>query len=242
MVASPQPDLSLAQLDEDLWRWERRHPEWQPGAFGAVVGSYAVLCGAVTLLIDPLVDEGGRARDAAEDRVLSELDRLVTGRVRILITIPYHARSAELLRRRYADHDATIMGHRLVAKRLADTTGFVALVGGEEVDRVARIHVIGKPVRAEMPIEIPSQRALVFGDAVVEHEGGLRVWESPLDAPNRRRWYDERFLPTLRALTRLDVERILVTHGHPVLTGGRGALERSLEAGPWSPPPARPRA
>jgi molybdenum cofactor biosynthesis enzyme MoaA len=42
----------------------------------------------------------------------------------------------------------------------------------------------------------------------------------------------ERFLPTLDALTRLDVERVLVTHGEPVLREGTRALAASLARPP----------
>ncbi len=221
---------NMRELARDLWRWERRHPEWHPGEFGATVGSYLIRTEGVTLLIDPLVD--GEA-----DPLLETLDSLVEGSIRILISIPYHARSAELFQRRYQGRDARILGHALVAKRLADTAGFQALTGGEDIERVVRVHRIGRPVRAELPIEIPSQRALVFGDAIVEHEGALRLWESPVVKESRRRWYEERFLPTMRLLTELDVDRILVTHGRPVLKGGRAALVQALDRGPWQPPP-----
>jgi len=218
----------LHRIDEGLWHWERRHPEWHPGAFGAVVGSYLVQAGDISLLIDPLVDS-----DA--DPVLAEIDGLVGARVRILISIPYHARSAESLQRRYRDRGALILGHRLVSKRLSDAVGFQPLSGGEDIDGVARIHRIGKPVRAELPIEIPSHRALVFGDAIVESGGALRLWDDPVESENRRRWYEERFLPTLRVLANLDVEQVLVTHGRPVLTDGAAALTRALDRGPWRP-------
>jgi hypothetical protein len=155
--------------------------------------------------------------------------------VRILISIPYHARSAELLWGRYRKRDARILGHPLVAKRLVDTAGFQPLMGGEDIGGVARVHRIGRPVRAEMPIEIPSRRALVFGDAIVECQGELHLWENPVESDNRRRWYEERFLPTLGALARLEVERVLVTHGRPVLSGGGAALQDALARGPWQP-------
>jgi|GEM_PF-50793 len=219
---------SLREISEHLWRWERRHPEWHPGRFGAVVASYALREGRATLLIDPLVD-------GELDPVLEELDRIVDGPVRISISIPYHTRSAELLWRRYRAYDARILGHELVRKRLSDSSGFHPLAGGEDVGGMARVYRIGRPVRAEMPIEIPSQRALVFGDAIVEAGGRLRVWESPLIGDRRQRWYTERLLPSLRALAELDPERILVTHGQAVLQGGRGELERALERDPWQP-------
>lgn len=216
----------LHRIEEGLWHWERRHPEWHPGEFGAVVGSYAVRAGGVTLLIDPLVDD-------ETDPVLADLDDMVLGPVRILVSIPYHVRSAELLWRRYRGDDALIMGHSLAAKRLDDRTGFRSLAGGDDIEGVARTYRIGKPVRAEIPIEIPALRALVFGDAIVEFKGRLHLWDDPIDSENRRRWYEERFLPTMRALESLDVERVLVTHGRPVLSGGATALKEALDRGPW---------
>ena len=191
--------------------------------------------GDVTLLIDPLVD-------GADDPALTDLDELVRGRIRIVITIPYHARSSEFLWDRYREHDSRILGHPLVARRLDDHSGFTALQGGESIEGVARTHRIGRPVRAELPLEIPALRALVFGDAVVEHDGEVRVWESPLTTQNRRHWYEDRFLPTLRPLLDTEPERILVTHGRPVLSGGRVALQRALASGPWQPPRASRRA
>jgi hypothetical protein len=78
--------------------------------------------------------------------LLAALDEIVRGRVRILITTPFHVRGAELLWRRWRDrHEVTIFG---------------------------------------------------------QHRDG-----------ERRTWVQQRFLPTLGALTRLDVERVLVTHG-----------------------------
>ena len=49
----------------------------------------------------------------------------------------------------------------------------------------------------------------------------------------RTRWYRERFVPTLEPLRSIDLERILVTHGEPVLRDGSAALERALHAPPW---------
>jgi hypothetical protein len=218
----------LHMIEEGLWHWERRHPEWHPGDFGAVVGCYLVVTGGVDLLIDPLVD-------GDDDPVIDDLDALMRGPVRILISIPYHTRSAELLQRRFADRGALILGHPLVQKRLTDLSGFRPLSGDDDIDGVARTHRIGKPVRAEMPIEIPALNALVFGDAIVEYEGRLHLWDDPIDSDNRRKWYEERVLPTMRALQALDSERILVTHGRPVLRGGSAALKAALDRGPWPP-------
>jgi glyoxylase-like metal-dependent hydrolase (beta-lactamase superfamily II) len=97
-----------------------------------------------------------------------------------------------------------------------------------------RAYPIGSPRRTELPFEIPSHRALVWGDAVVETgKGALRVWDDPLDTPKRNAWWDDRFLPTLRPLAKLDIQRVLVTHGQPVLKNGDKALARAFDQPPW---------
>jgi glyoxylase-like metal-dependent hydrolase (beta-lactamase superfamily II) len=224
------------EIAPGLWRWTGRHPEWHPGEFGAEVASFALRDGDDTILVDPLVD-------AEDEELLRELDGLVRGRLRIFVTIPYHVRSSELLWRRYrGDRQATIVGHPNAAKRLRDASGFRPLAPGDRPEGGVRAHPIGRPRRSEAPLELPSHRALAFGDAVVEVGGGLRVWETPLTSERRRRWYDERLLPSLRALLDLDVERVLVTHGRPVLEDGRAALARALERPPWSLRTARQEA
>jgi len=68
---------------------------------------------------------------------------------------------------------------------------------------------------------------------VLEIDGELRVWPRHRDGESRRTWYEQRFLPTLEPLTRLDIDRILVTHGDPVLRDGARALAASLAGPPW---------
>jgi hypothetical protein len=211
-----------------LWRWTGRHPEWHPGAFGAEVACYAARTDAGTLLVDPLVTSEQR------EAQLEALDGVVHGAVQIAITNPYHVRSSEELAARY---DGTIHGHRLSARRLKGGARFQPLEPGETLAGGAVAHPIGKPRRSEMPLELQSHKALVFGDAVVETGGGsVRVWDSPLDGDNRRRWWHERYLPTLQALAELDVEHVLPTHGQPVLKTGKQALRAALEQPPWSRP------
>jgi glyoxylase-like metal-dependent hydrolase (beta-lactamase superfamily II) len=94
-------------------------------------------------------------------------------------------------------------------------------------------HAIGRPRRHETPLFIPSQRALVFGDAVAEVGGELRVWSIGKVDEGRARWYRERFNPTLEPLLELDFDRVLVTHGQPVLADGRAELRAALAARPW---------
>lgn len=107
-----------------------------------------------------------------------------------------------------------------------------AVEPGGKAGAVAQAQRIGSPVRQEAPLFFPDHRALAFGDAVIGIEGELRVWQS-VD-PDQERWYRERFIPSLRPLLDLDVERVLVTHGPPILEDGRQKLADALEAGPWT--------
>ena len=71
----------------------------------------------------------------------------------------------------------------------------------------------------ETPLWLPEQRALVFGDALTERAGALRIWMSPT--------HEERALPDLRAMLDLPFERVIISHGEPVHS--RDAFKRALE-------------
>jgi hypothetical protein len=214
----------VQELADGLWRWTARHEEWHPGDWGSEVACFALDAGDATLLIDPLLPDD----DAA---VLSRLDEMAERPVAIVITIPYHTRSAEPLRERYG---ATIHGHPAVTKRLRDAGGFTPIEPGAALPGGARAFAIGKPRRFETPIHLPSHRALAFGDAVVTTpDGDLRLWHNERVDAARTRWYRDVFAPTAAPLLDLDLERILVTHGEPVLRDGHAALAGALAAKPW---------
>ncbi len=217
---------ALLELAPGLWRWAGRHPGWHPGRFGAEVASFALEAGKDLLLVDPLlpVDDDGP--------VLEALDRLAAGRaVHTLITIGYHVRSAEPLCERY---DGCLLGPPSCASRLRDSSRLTALEPGAPGPAGVIAFAIGRPVRTERPLWLPSHRALAFGDAVVTTpDGDLRLWvQKPLD-DRRRRWYRETFAPTLAPLLDLPAQRLLVTHGAPVLEDGAAALRDAVGAEPW---------
>jgi hypothetical protein len=219
----PQPE----QLTDGLWRWTARHPEWHPGEFGSEVVSFALRAGDDTVLIDPLLPP-------EPDAVLGLIERELGERLAMLISVPYHVRSSEEIRNRFrGEVETTIWGHPACRKRLADGAGFQAFEPGDRLPGGASAYKIGKPPRHEMPLLLPSHRALVFGDAVAEVGGELRVWADKRVDANVSRFYHERFNPTLEPLLELDFESVLVTHGQPVLAGGPEALRAALRAEPW---------
>jgi hypothetical protein len=216
------------ELGHDLWRWTAPHPEWHPGEFGREVACFAVRAGGDTILIDPLLP-------ADPASVLELVERTLGQRLTILVTIPYHVRSSEEIWRAFRDRTAiTIRGHPSCGKRLEDQSGFRAFEPGDELPAGVSAHRIGRPRRFETPLHIPSHRALVFGDAVAEVDGALRVWSGSRAGPDVSRFYRERFNPTLEPLLDLDFDRVLVTHGQPVMRDGRAQLQAALRADPWS--------
>jgi glyoxylase-like metal-dependent hydrolase (beta-lactamase superfamily II) len=221
MTAEPQ------QLAEGLWRWTARHPEWHPGDFGSEVASFALEAGDDTILIDPLLPP-------EPDAVFELIADRLGARLSILISVPYHVRSSEDIRRRFRKRaETTIWGHPACRKRLQEQDGFREIEPGDELPAGVSAHPIGKPRRHEMPLFVPSHKALVFGDALAEVDGELRVWSDRKVDADVSRFYRERFNPTLEALLELDFDRVLVTHGQPVMTDGRAELERALGREPW---------
>ena len=212
----------MEELDQGLWRFTARHPDWHPAGFGDEVAGFALRHDEALVLVDPLVDNPGD---------LDALDALVEGRVTILITIPYHVRSAADLAARW--DRVQVLGPPAAEKKLPAGTPFRGIAPGEALPHGVEAFPIGKPRRQEQPLYLPWARALAFGDAVVGAEGGLRVWSQ---GERTERWYRERFRPTVEPLAQLDVERVLVTHGPPVLRDGARELANALDAGLWDPP------
>src|SRR5207244_9572638 len=108
--------------------------------------------GEDTILVDPRV--------AGENEpLLAALDEIVRGRVRILVTTPFHVRGSGLLWRRWRDrHEVTIFGHEYCATRLDDRSAFRPLRGGETLDGGVRAPPSGPPRRAEVRFELPAHR------------------------------------------------------------------------------------
>lgn len=224
----------MDQIAPGIHSWTAPHPEWRTNVEEVV--SYALASSAGLLLVDPLLPAEG---DARREEELSALDELAgrAKRLDVLVTIPFHTRSAEALYERYAPRlPARIWGHANVRSRLSSgtplevvpsvPTGSAAPIAGG----VAEAYTIGKPRRSEHPYYVPDLRAVAFGDAVVGLGGDLRFWN--MSAGTGAAWYRDVFAPTVRPLAERDIEHVLVTHGPPVLGGGRRALEACLAAPP----------
>ncbi|WCB96062.1 hypothetical protein DSM104299_04816 [Baekduia alba] len=216
----------MDELRPGLHRWTARHPDWHPNsAFGAEVASFALQTDdRGLLLLDPLVPD-----DAPDllDALATEADT-----IDILITIGYHARSAEALSERY--DRAPIRGPENVRRRLTDPSGFRALTADAPGPAGATALAIGRPRRSESPIWFPTHQALAFGDALVTTpDGALRMWCQEPVTDQRAAFYRERFAPTLEPLVGLRPRHVLTTHGAPILDDGAAALAKAAADAPW---------
>jgi glyoxylase-like metal-dependent hydrolase (beta-lactamase superfamily II) len=110
----------------------------------------------------------------------------------------------------------TVEDHRRSSAELADR--YDAAIGGLPAGVEAALEAWDERV-----FWIAEHRALVFGDVVIARDDGLEL---------PRTWIgDERYdevVRGLRPLLELPVERVLVTHGEPLLADAAAALARAL--------------
>ena len=211
--------MQVTQLAPGLWRWTAYHEEWKED-----VGSVYCETSADVVLVDPLVPSPA---DEA-DRFWRALDRdvgRVGGEVHVLVTVFWHTRAAAAMVDRYGAHVwAPTRGRQAIARRAGVVTDAYrpgdSLPGGIEAFRTARA--------AEVVFWLPGHRALVPGDALLGGEsGGVRLCpESWLPEGTTR----ADLAASLEPLLDLPVERILVSHGEPVLRDARAALAAALAA------------
>jgi hypothetical protein len=198
------------EIAPGLLRWTAPHPDWKPRAapesaedWDREVGSVLYELPRAVALIDPLLPTEGRAG------FLRWLDgRIATRPVSILTTIRWHRRDREELAGRYES---------------TTSRAWNAVPPGIEP----------RPLRGagETMFWLPAVATLVPGDRLIGGQGGcLRVCpQSWLDDVHVNR---PGLAELLRALVELPIERVLVSHGEPVLHGGRAALVRAIaEAG-----------
>jgi hypothetical protein len=202
---------ALRELQPGLYRWTARHPDAevdpQPGSpadWGPDVGSVAYESQDALVLVDPLVPADRRD-------LLRQLDVLVREhgqRVAILTTLQWHRRSRAELADRY---------------RASTSRAKKTLPDGVET----------LPIRGagETMVWLPEHGALIPGDRLLgDDRGGLRVCPQSWLRYLPSKMTEAQLRKALRPLLELPIELVLVSHGEPVLTGGREALVRALDA------------
>lgn len=197
----------LSEIVPGLWRWTAAHPAWDaeaeaggPMDWEQMVASALYEIGDSVAVIDPLLPGHGR------EAFLRWLDERVGGRpVSVLTTIRWHRRDRAVVAERYA----------------ASSIGALTTVPQG---------VVRRPLRGlrEAVYWLPGAGALVVGDCLLgDGAGGVRMCpESWLDGVRVDR---EGLATLLGGLLELPIERLLTSHGEPVLHDARAALARAIE-------------
>jgi hypothetical protein len=196
--------MELMQIRPGLYRWTASHPAYEPDAEPDSPADWPEQVGCVAYEApDALV----LIDPLVPDALWPALDRLAEGRrVAVLTTIGFHRRSRDAVAERYGASTS----------RAKET-----LPRGVETLPIRRA--------GETMVWIPEHAALVPGDRILGgRDGGLRLcpdsWLRYLSSGMTGAELRE----ALRPLLRLPIELVLVSHGDPVLSGGRDALERAL--------------
>jgi len=204
--------VDVAELAPGLWRWTAPHPEWTPDEGGPEgweedVAAYSCEAGGDFILIDPIVPADAPDRD----RFWEALDRDVAriGPPHVVLTGVWHVRNSDEILERYPD--ARLWVPEDQTEPLPGGAGAIeGIIDGY----------------AEALIWLPSHAALVSGDTLLGGgPAGVRLcpesWREGTDTAVVAALLRER-------LAGLPVERILVSHGEPILAGGRQALDAAL--------------
>lgn len=196
-----------------LWLWRVDHPEWHEDVgWEPPVSSTLVESGGEIAVLD------GIAPPAEASEIWGRLDARPP--TLAVVLKPDHVRDVDAFVRRYG---ARAYGPALFWRDNIPETELEPIEPGDELPGGLVALYEGRG-RAETPLWLPEQRALVFADALTERGGELRVWATP--------WHEERVLPALRALLELPFEHVIVSHGEPL--HDRDAFERALELPPFS--------
>jgi hypothetical protein len=196
--------MDLPELRPGLHRWTAPHPDYEPDPEPDSPADWPEQVGCVAYEApDALV----LIDPLVPDELWPELDRLAEGRrVAVLTTIGFHRRSRDAVAARYGASTSR-------AKK--------TLPRGVET--------IPIPRAGETMIWIREHAALVPGDRILGGgDAGLRVCPDSWLRYLTSGITGDELREALRPLLQLPIELVLVSHGDPVLSGGRDALARAL--------------
>jgi hypothetical protein len=196
----------VEEIAPGLRRWTARHEEWEED-----VGSLALETDDGLVLIDPI----------DPPRELRKPDH-------VLLTVFWHYRSTPNVRAsRVWASSRTV---KALANRSVTVTDPIAkgvlLPGGIQQIQTAR--------RGELIYFLPDQKAVAVGDVLLGAGAKPRATNDPLRLCPER-WLGQAtthadLRESLRPLLEMPVQRVLVSHGTPILRAGKRALERVLAA------------
>jgi glyoxylase-like metal-dependent hydrolase (beta-lactamase superfamily II) len=193
----------VIEVAPGLRRWTARHEEWDED-----VGSLALDTDDGLILIDPIDPPRGVRRPD-----------------HVLLTVFWHGRSTKDLKaKRVWAHTRSAQPLR---NRGVDVTD--AFSPGDELPAGLRAFATARV--NEVVYWLPRQKALAVGDVLLGAGAKPRATDEPLRLCPER-WLGKgthaELRRTLRPMLDLPVQRVLVSHGEPVLRAGKRALEELL--------------
>jgi hypothetical protein len=206
--------VELRDVAPGLWLWRQPHPAWREGfEWEPEVSSFVVESGGERVVLDPLAPPPGLPGHVVWERLDAAPPTVA------VILKPDHVRDVDLFARWYG---VRAYGPFLFWGGEAPKTELEGIQPGDELPGGLLALYDGRG-RAETPVYVAEQRALVFADGMTAPGGVLRIWGTP--------WHEERVLPAFRAMLDLPFEHVLLSHGEPVHT--RADFEAALEREPW---------
>jgi hypothetical protein len=207
--------VEIRDVAPGLWIWRAEHHHWKPGDdWQPIVTSTYVESRGEKVVIDPLVPK------IPSEELWKRLDNKPP--TMAAVTIADHVRDIDEFVSRYHVHafgpklfypdDVPKNQLEIIEPDRVLPGGLVALYDGRG--------------RLETPLWLPEQRVIVFGDALTERAGVLRVWSSP--------WHEKRALPAMRELLKLPFELVIISHADHDAVHDRAAYERALKLPPWT--------
>ena len=195
----------MIELSERLVYWNAAHPAWRPNPeWPAEVGCVLYRHREALVLIDPLIDDWRWL-----DGEVARADAPVV----VLLTAPWHLCSTAAVADRY---DTPAWASAAARPRLEAPTWLEELPCGIEALAPGGLD------EGQVAFFIEPERALVVAELFLGTAHGLEVRPSPANADRTG------FVTSLLELEALPVERVLVGHGPPVLSGGSEAISDAL--------------
>jgi hypothetical protein len=206
--------VNVTEIDPGLYYWTAAHPDWNGSPdWPKDVGCVFYEGPDTAVVIDPLVPDGKEGEE-----FWSTLDGWSERRrpaVEVLLTAPWHRRSAAAVASRYG---AAVWAHEAGHERLPFPARSGPLPAGVEV------FVPDGISEGQVAFFLPRPHALVVAEFFVGVNGGLKVLPSPAERDPGR------FMDSLRPLLDLPIDHVLVAHGEPVLHDGRRRIAEALQA------------
>lgn len=204
---------SRTEISPRLTSWTAPHPQWRPNPeWPEDVGCVLYRAPGTTVLIDPLI----RADlDASAWTWLDDAVAAASAPVAVLLTAPWHERSTRAVVERYGAKVWTAPRGRA---RIADLPPLETLP-----PRVVAFAPRGID-EGQVALVLEEERTVVIAELFLGTLSGLQLCPSPATQDL------DHFVESMYKLALLPADRVLVSHGVPVMSGGNEAMMAAMQS------------